>query len=366
LVLNTIPVRIFWKDTKLNYLGCNQLFAEDAGCRSPEELIGRDDYSLGWREQAESYRRDDAETIRTESPKLQYEEIQTTPDGKKIWISTSKVPLRSVDGQVLGILGTYEDITQRKQAEEELVKLQNLESLSLLAGTIAHNFNNILMVILGNISFAKMLLPQDNAAYERLVTAETASLQAKDLTQQFLTFAKGGDPVKKSISVADILVIHGRLALSGAQSTCEYILPADLWRIEADESQIGQVLTNLLINAEQSMPKGGTIKVHGENILIEAKQKLPLKQGRYVKISITDQGSGIPEEHLSKVFDPYFTTKKKGRGLGLASAYSILKKHGGHIKVESSSGSGTTFTLFLPASTVPVTPAAPQDRNQGE
>ena len=251
------------------------------------------------------------------------------------------------------------DITARKQAEEELIKMQNLESLSLLASTLGHNFNNILMVILGNILFAKTLLSPDDAAYERLATAETATLQAKDLTQQFLTFAKDGTPAKKSISVADILRNPGRLALSGAQSTCEYTLPDDLWHIEADESQISQVFINLLLNADQSMPSGGPIKVHCENVYIDEKQNLPLKNGRYVKISIVDQGIGIPNEHRNKIFDPYFTTKLKGRGLGLASAYSILKKHGGHIEVDSTTGSGTTFTLFLPASTVPLTPVAP-------
>jgi two-component system, cell cycle sensor histidine kinase and response regulator CckA len=279
-------------------------------------------------------------------------------DGSVFWahlvITNSASDIRSRQCRVV-----LTDITARKQAEEELVKMQNLESLSLLAGTLGHNFNNILMVILGNILFAKTLLSPDDAAYERLATAETATMQAKDLTQQFLTFAKDGTPAKKSISVADILRNHGRLALSGAQSTCEYFLPDDLWPIEADESQIGQVIINLLLNADQSMPEGGPIKVHCENVRIDKKQNQPLKDGRYVKISIVDQGLGIPNEHRNKIFDPYFTTKLKGRGLGLASAYSILKKHGGHIEVDSTTGSGTTFTLFLPASAVPLTPVAP-------
>ncbi|MBM9536316.1 PAS domain-containing hybrid sensor histidine kinase/response regulator [Desulfobulbus alkaliphilus] len=359
LVLDTIPVRIFWKDTNLRYLGCNRLFAEDAGCRSPQELIGRDDYSLGWHEQAESYRRDDAEIIRTGSSKVQYEEVQTTPDGRKIWLSTTKVPLRNTDGRVLGVLGTYEEISRRKQADEEIVKIQNLESLSLFAGTLAHNFSNILMVILGNISFAKMLVAPDTAAYQRLVTAESASLQAKDLTRQFLTFAQGGAPEKKSISVTETIKNYGQIALSGAQSTCEYRIDADVWPIEADESQIGQALTNILINADQSMPKGGTISVQCQNVHINAQQDLPLEHGRYVQISITDQGSGIAKEYLNKIFDPYFTTKKTGCGLGLASTYSIVKKHGGHIDVSSQPGSGTTFTLYLPASDVSTASAAP-------
>ena len=350
LVLDTIPVRLFWKDLTSTFMGCNRLFAEDAGFQVPEEVIGLDDYSMGWKEQAERYRRDDLEVMTSGSPKLQYEEIQTTPAGKQIWLSTSKVPLRNTQGEIIGVLGSYEDVTRRKWAEEELLKAQKIESLGLLASGIAHDFNNILMVIMGNISFAKTnISPADNA-YERLTTAETAALKAKKIAQQFLTFAKGGDPVKHSVSVANLIKMYGRLTLSGTLSTCEYEIPDDLWHIDADEGQIGQVVTNILINADQAMQDGGVFKVRCENVVIADGAHLPIKRGRYVKISITDPGKGIPEEHLSRVFDPYFTTKEKGNGLGLTSAYSIVKKHEGYLTVESTEGAGATFTFFLPAS----------------
>lgn len=351
LVLDTIPVRLFWKDLNSVYLGCNVLFAQDAGYQVPEELIGLDDYDMVWKEQAEMYRRDDLEVMNSGKPKWRYGETQTTPAGKQIWLATSKVPLRDADDTIIGILGAYEDITQRKWAEEELLKAQKLESLGLLSAGIAHDFNNILMVILGNISFAKMQLSPRDKAYQRLVDAETASLKAKNLTQQFLTFSKGGAPVKNAISAAYLVRNYGHFALSGTTATCDYSLPDDLWKIAADEGQIGQVITNILINADQSMPEGGTIRVEGENVVVTEEHGLPLRQGNYLKISFKDTGNGIPEEYLGKIFDPYFTTKAAGRGLGLASAYSIMNKHEGCIVVESSADAGTTVTLYIPALT---------------
>ena len=334
LVLDTIPVRLFWKDLNSVYLGCNVLFAQDAGYQVPEELIGLDDYDMVWKEQADMYRRDDLEVMNSGTPKWRYEETQTTPEGKQIWLATSKVPIRDADENIIGILGAYEDITQRKWAEEELLKAKNLESLGLLAAGIAHDFNNILMVILGNISFAKTLLAPQDKAYQRLVDAETASLKAKNLTRQFLTFSKGGAPVKNAISAAHLIKNYGHFALSGTKSTCDYNLPDDLWKIDADDGQIGQVITNILINADQSMPEGGTIKVDGENVVVTEDHGLPLRLGNYVKISFKDQGNGIPEQYLGKIFDPYFT---------------IMRKHEGYIVAQSTADAGTTVTLFIPA-----------------
>lgn len=355
LVLDTIPVRLFWKDLNLVYLGCNQLFAQDAGCHGPEELIGADDYSIGWKEQAEKYRQDDLEVMSSGKPRWNFEEIQTTPEGKQITLSTSKVPLRDADNTIIGVLGAYEDITQRKWAEEELLRAQKLESLGRLAGGIAHDFNNILMGILGNISFAKMQLSPQKTAYERLVNAEAACLRAKELTHQFLTFSTGGAPVRMAISAGQVVTTYGQLALSGAKSTCTYSIPDDLWKINADEGQIGQVVTNILINADQAMEHGGLIEVHCENVAVDETHGVPLNKGRYVRVSVKDHGVGIPVEDLGIIFDPYFTTKKTGRGLGLASAYSIMKKHEGHLAVESTPGAGTTIRFYIPASDSPAT-----------
>ncbi|MBM9514015.1 PAS domain-containing hybrid sensor histidine kinase/response regulator [Desulfogranum marinum] len=351
LIVDTIPVRLFWKDKKLNYLGCNRLFAQDAGCRDPEELVGANDYDMGWTVNADQYRKDDLEVIKSGKSKLNYEEPQTTPEGKQIWLSASKVPLRDAKDNIIGLLGVYEDVTQRKLEETELLKVQKLESLGRLAGGIAHNFNNILMSIMGNVSLAKMTVSPTDSIYERLTNAEEACFRAKDLAQQFLTFSKGGDPVMTTILVADLVKSSCQLALSGTTSSWECSIPEDLWNFYADANQIGQALTNILINADQAMPNGGKIKVCCQNVVSSETDNLPLKNGKYVKTSIRDQGIGIREEYLDSIFDPYFTTKATGNGLGLSSAYSILKKHEGCLIVESTSESGTVFSFYIPAST---------------
>ena len=179
--------------------------------------------------------------------------------------------------------------------------------------------------------------------------AEEACFRAKELSGKLLIFAKGGKPLKTVISLSKLVRESGQLALAGSKSRCQFSIPKDLWPVEADEVQITQVIYNLLINADQAMPNGGIITIGAENVIVEEGSDLPLSEGKYVKLTITDQGIGIPSQYLDKIFDPYFTTKQKGSGLGLASAYSVIKNHSGHIKVESQLGVGTTFELFLPA-----------------
>jgi two-component system cell cycle sensor histidine kinase/response regulator CckA len=361
LVVDTIPLRLFWKDLDLVFLGCNSLFAKDAGFTDPNDLVGADDFRLTWKEQAELYRKDDLDVIKSGQPKLNYEELQTTSEGKHLTLLTSKVPIRNTKNEIIGILGMYEDITLRKREERELLRMQKLDSLGRLAGGIAHNFNNILTTILGNISLAKVECFAHGKIYERLVHAEAACLNAKDLSQQFLIFSKGGSPVKTPIATADLVTTHCQLALSGTTSTCKDTFTEDLWNIEADAGQIGQVLTNILINADQAMPNGGLIRVDCENVVVKNDDALPLKDGNYVKLSIHDQGSGIEEENLGKIFDPYFTTKATGTGLGLASAYSIIKEHEGYLSVESTLESGSVFTIFIPAITTSIKKTEPSE-----
>jgi len=248
------------------------------------------------------------------------------------------------------IIVVFDDITERKRLENELIKIEKLESLGVLAGGLAHDFNNLLTGIMGNIGLAKMFTDQKNEAYERLDRAEAASLRARDLTQQLLTFSKGGAPIKKISSVGDIVRESASFVLRGSNVKCEFSLPDDLWPAEVDEGQISQVINNIIINADHAMPEGGTLVIEAGNENIGEDVMLPLKKGDYVMISIEDHGVGIPKEHLSRIFDPYFTTKQKGSGLGLATAYSIIKRHDGLITVESEPGSGTTFRIYLPAS----------------
>jgi len=242
------------------------------------------------------------------------------------------------------------EIEDRERMEGELVKAQKLESLGVLAGGIAHDFNNLLASILGNISLAMLDLQPSGGPFRQLQAAERASLRAQDLTLQLLTFSKGGAPVKRPAVISELIRETAGFALRGSHVRHDFFFADELWLLDIDEGQISQVIHNLLINADHAMPEGGTISIRCENCVIKDSSGLPLRPGDYVKVSVQDYGIGIPREHLSKIFDPYFTTKQQGSGLGLATSYSIIKKHGGHIIAESELGVGTTFTIYLPAS----------------
>ena len=247
------------------------------------------------------------------------------------------------------------DITDRRRLEEEQQRVEKLESVGLLAGGIAHDFNNILTAILGNISLARMDTEPGSGLHDTLEQAEKASLRAKELTQQLLTFSKGGSPVRKLVSLDQLIRDTAGFVLRGSNVKCRFSIPADLWHAEIDAGQVSQVIHNLVINAQQAMPTGGTIEVKAENMALGETQSLgrglPLKKGNYIRITVTDHGSGIPADHLDRIFDPFFTTKQKGSGLGLATSFSIARNHGGHLSVESVLGSGSAFYLYLPAST---------------
>lgn len=250
-------------------------------------------------------------------------------------------------------LAMFRDITERKNAEQEILKAHKLQSVERIAGGIAHDFNNFLTGTLANISLAKMLVTPDSPAHEALKNAEKSAEVAKDLTQQLLTFTRGEvEPAGRFTSLSGILKQTALLCLSGSHVKCEMTLPDGLWAARADPQQISQVVQNLLINAQESMPEGGTITLSAENwISSDTQNSRPPESGeaRYVKICVKDNGPGIAEADLSKIFDPYFTTKSRGTGLGLSIAYSIVKKHSGKIDVESEPNAGTTFHIYLPA-----------------
>ncbi|VBB42457.1 putative Histidine kinase [uncultured Desulfatiglans sp.] len=265
-----------------------------------------------------------------------------------IWDSIA--PIIDRQGKILGAVVVFRDITEKTRMEEEIGKAQKYESLALLSGGIAHDFNNILTAISGQISLAKMYLQPEEKAYEKLVQAEKASFRAKDLTQQLLTFSRRGYvPIKQPSSIKAIILDSVCFALRGSNVTHDCQIPDDLKPVNCDPGQINQVLNNLIINAEQSMPNGGVIRIQACNIFVSGSFHPLLSAGKYVQISIRDQGAGIPRENLCRIFDPYFSTKAGGSGLGLATSYAIIKKHNGHIVVESTPGEGSVFTLYLPA-----------------
>ncbi len=248
------------------------------------------------------------------------------------------------------------EVADREMMEEELLKAQKLESIGVLAGGIAHDFNNLLASMLGNISLAMLDLKRDHPAYREVAAAEKATLRAQDLTRQLLTFSKGGAPIKRVTDISELIREASGFALRGSRIRCDIVLADDLRLVDVDEGQISQVIHNLVLNADHAMPGGGTITIRSDNVRIGKQESLPLDPGEYVRISVEDRGVGIAKEHLGKIFDPYFTTKQKGSGLGLAMTYSIIKKHGGHIAVDSTLGKGTVFHIYLPAAVGEMTP----------
>ncbi len=278
--------------------------------------------------------------------------VLTSREGTHRLITASAAPLHDKENHLIGVVLAFRDVSQLLTLEEELHKAQKLESLGILAGGIAHDFNNILTAILGNISLAKMTCKTEDALFKRLTEAEKATERAQGLTKQLLTFAKGGAPVKQTASIVEIIRETTEFALRGSHCSAHFETTENIWPVEVDKGQISQVINNLVINAMQAMPQGGTIHIQCENVDITPYQNHPkefLENGSYVKIVIADEGVGIPKEHLSQIFDPYFTTRRKGSGLGLATSHSIVKKHGGYIFVNSVVNEGSTFTIYLPA-----------------
>jgi signal transduction histidine kinase/CheY-like chemotaxis protein len=276
-----------------------------------------------------------------------FETKVTTKDGSSLEKELRFVPIYDM------VVMIFQDMRERKLPETQVPTSRNHESIETLAAGIAHDFNNLLLVILGNISLAKTNLTHEDWAFDRLIDAERASMMTKDLIQQLITFSKGGELSKRAMVITPLIMEVTHSTLSRTNIKGKYIMADDLYPVEIDEGQIRQVMHIILGNAREAMPQGGTVTISFENVRITREDYLPLNDGDYVKISLQDEGLGIKQEHLERIFDPYFTTKdvgsQKGVGLGLAIAYSIIKKHSGHIAVESTVGGGTTFHIYLPA-----------------
>jgi PAS domain S-box-containing protein len=262
--------------------------------------------------------------------------------GNILYVDTKAYPIKDDTGKVIYVIETINNITEKYLLEEERLKSQKLEAIGTLAGGIAHDFNNLLQGVFGYVSMAKMALNQPEKLVEMLDQVEEALSLSVNLTAQLLTFAKGGNPIKKKMNLNPVLETAAKFALSGSRCDCRMRLDPDLWLAEVDKGQIAQVIQNIVLNASEAMPEGGRIELSSQNI------SLP-RGRRQIKISIKDTGIGIPEAYRSKIFDPYFTTKKKGSGLGLATSYSIIRNHGGSIEVESTQNEGATFIITLPA-----------------
>jgi PAS domain S-box-containing protein len=472
IILDTIPVRVFWKDRSLNFLGSNIAFARDAGLNSPDDLVGKNDFEMTWAQQAELYRADDRKVMETGVPKVNYEEPQTSPDGSTIWVRTSKIPLLDEKGKVYGVLGTYEEITKRKQAEEalmqsnsfnemllqtmpfgmdivdergnilfindfmkkllgtdamgqccwtmykdnqkqctdcplhkgiefgkaetlestgvlggmtfqishigmmyngkkamlevfqdvteqkklqqELLQVQKMESIGTLAGGVAHDFNNILAIILAYTSAMERSAVDKKKILEYCRTITQAVKRGAALVRQILTFARKADIVLAPMSLPDLIneIISMLKQTFPKVINFKEIVDNDIPFINADRTQIHQAMLNLCVNARDAMPKGGLITIKAERRTIDqVQERVPAaNQDSYICISITDTGEGMKEATRRRIFDPFFTTKEegKGTGLGLAVVYGVIQSHNAFIDVESAVGHGTTFRLYFP------------------
>ncbi len=335
-------------DLEDNFIFANpaahELFGIDSG-----ELIGRSLRDFVTKNGFEIIRRET--NLRKAGKESTYEMEIVRSDRERKQIIVTATPLFNVEGNELkGILGVFRDITAIKKMEEELTRAEKLDSIGILAGGIAHDFNNILTAIMGNISLSKMDVDPDAEVHHRLNDAENAAVRAQDLTMQLLTFSKGGAPIKKASSIVEIIEDSAGFVLRGSNVRAEYDFPESLPAAVVDPGQISQVINNLVINADQAMPNGGVITISVEETMVSSDMKLPISPGLYLKLNIKDQGTGIRKELLPRIFDPYFTTKSAGSGLGLATTYSIIRRHDGHIEVDSEPGKGTAFTIYLPAS----------------
>jgi signal transduction histidine kinase len=298
----------------------------------------------------------EAEALRTMSA-FSVEVHCELPSGEIRWRRFTSAPRRLADGCIVWD-GIEIDITENQKLLEAALRADKLEATGTLAGGIAHDFNNFLSAILLNIELAKIDSEPGGLAVESLEQAEKACLLARNLAKQLITFSSGGAPVRKPTSLRKLLLEGPSIPLSGSNVKSEFEIPDDLWSAEVDEGQIMQVLSNLCINAVHAMPEGGLLRIRARNVVLSEEPALPLRAGRYIGVVIEDQGIGIKKEYLSKIFDPYFTTKQKGSGLGLSVVHSVVHKHGGYVFAESELGIGTRFQIYLPACE-----AEPRDEN---
>jgi PAS domain S-box-containing protein len=323
---------------KLTYINAE---AEQMVGRKRDELLG----GLLWERFPElvgSVFQTNYEKVMAERVAVEFEAVDATG---KIWYEVHAYPSNG------GISVFFRDISERKKSETERLTTSKLESLGTLAGGIAHDLNNILTVISGNIGLAQIEAPVDSGSLLGFLSkAGQAAQHAAHLSSQLLTFSKGGAPLKKVVSIGELLEHSAEFALYGSNLRADFDISVDLWKAEVDAGQIEQVVNALMLNAREAMPQGGSVRVRARNIVFEEETNAPLPSGRYIKVTISDRGPGIPDELRAKIFDPYFTTKPTGTGLGLAISYSVVKKHGGLLLLENSSGEGSSFAFYLRAS----------------
>ncbi|MCP4896615.1 MAG: PAS domain S-box protein [bacterium] len=347
-IFNTVNDVIWIHDIDtFEFLDVNNKVTEMFGYSVEEALtLNVEDISSG----EPPFTRDNAakllEKARAGQPQL-FEWHTKHKDGHLFW---TEVGLKR--GTIAGrncLLAIERDITERKRADETLRRIHALESLGTAAGGIAHDFNNLLMGVFGNLELANLALPRDHPATQPLQATHRALENARHLTTRLLTFAKGGNPVLETVDLRDRIRETVQFHLTGSNVAAQFDIPTDLCPVKADKGHIAEVISNLTINAKEAMPTGGTLYVHAQNVSQILKITPQELRGRFVKLTFRDEGIGIPESSIGRIFEPYFSSKQGNSGLGLAIVHGIISRHMGHLDVESKSGAGTTITILLPA-----------------
>jgi two-component system cell cycle sensor histidine kinase/response regulator CckA len=374
-IITHIPCGVFWKDRNSVYLGCNEHLARDTGFKKPENVVGLTDYDLCVTpEEAGMYRESDQQVVHSGQSLFNLEEFLTRSDGSRITLLTSKVPLRDAGGSVVGVLGVYQDITERKRLEEELRQAQKMDAVGRLAGGIAHDFNNLLTIIRGNADLIRDL-PENSDNSNLLDEVCMASDRAAGLVRQLLTFSRR-QPVR--MEVVDLNVVISGLAgmmkrLLGERIAIDIRLKSEPVTTRADYRHLEQVVINLAVNARDAMPEGGTLTI-GTELIEETGDRDDLSPTRIARFWVSDTGVGMTEEVKGRIFEPFFTTKgpDKGSGLGLATVFGIIEQAAGSVEVDSTPGLGSTFRIDLPwcegpSNSILLTPfpvACPERRNK--
>jgi len=354
-VLDALPFCVFWKDRNSVGLGCNQALANVAGLGSPTDYIGKTDYDLPWtKEEADFFRECDRRIMDSGKAEVNIIESQQQANGRIAWLETSKIPLKDAQGNITGILGAFHDITERKRLEDENIAIQKLDSLGTLAAGLAHDFNNVLGMILASSQMAKMKIAdtsEESKVLKYLNNIENATKRASALTEKFMNYSERGQVTKVVCNLCEMI----EESIAFVQPSIEVPIRYEANNVEnllyADVNQIHQVMNNLFINAAQASLKSEEIVVNVRRCKISQSESLSLSSGNYFAVSIQDHGVGITDHQKEVIFKPYFTTKDEGHGLGLSSCQTIVKNHNGAIQVESKVGYGSTFTIYLPTST---------------
>jgi len=351
-VLDALPFCVFWKDRHSIGIGCNQALADVAGLATPAEYLGKSDYDLPWtKEEADFFRECDRRVMESGKAEVNIIESQLQSNQRLAWLETSKIPLTDAHGNIIGVLGAFHDITERKRLEDEHIASQKLESLATLSAGLAHDFNNVLMMILGNCQLTKLKLNNGATKTETLKyldNIEKATSRASTITNQFMSYSESGPVTKTVCNISKVLDETVSLVQASIQSPIAYNISNTEDALYADINQIQQVIYNLIINAAQASKNNEEILITLSNADIHPTDKLALRPGKYLTIAIKDHGVGITDPQKEEIFKPYYTTKEHGHGLGLSACLTTIVNHNGIIEVESIAGLGSIFTVYLP------------------